>query len=40
MFAIEKLLMMGMSLPVHIENLKTIDIQQANHCFPGGVLQI
>lgn len=32
--------MLSTILPVDGENLKTIDIQQANHCFPGGVLQI
>lgn len=27
-------------LPVYVENLKPIDVQQTDHCFPWGVLQI
>lgn len=26
--------------PVHVENFKPVDVQQTNHCFPGGILRI
>ncbi len=39
-FAVVESAHLSMISPVHVENLETVDVQQTNYCFPGGILQI